>query len=278
MRSPRTADADGPPPHDVAQVVRGRDVVGEEFGDAFPVHIAGDDTSAEGDGRDDRRLGRGVVALDVGGRIPLRVAELLCLGEGVVERRALFRHAGEDVVGRPVHDPGHAPDAIAGQGLAQRSNQRYAAGDGRLEEEVDARPLGRLEELLAGVGEELLVGRHDGLAGLERLGDERACRLDPADHLDDDVDVGVGDDGLAVLREPVRRERHVSLAPRVTHGDTGHLEVHARPLLDELGVLLQQTHQRRADVPAAEQADPHGLVMHRVCHHASLALNARRGA
>ena len=264
--------------HDVAQVVGGRDVVGGDLGDAFPVHIVGDDASAEGDGRDDRSLGRGVVALNVGGRIPLRVAERLCLGEGVVERRALFRHAGEDVVGRPVHDPGHAPDAIPRQGFAQRANERDAAGDGRLEEKIDARAFGRLEELLAGVGEELLVGRHDGLPGLERLGDERACRLDPADHLDDDVDVGVGDDGLAVLREPVRRERHVSLAARVAHGDTGHFEVHARALLDQLGVLLQQTNQRRADVPAAEQADPHGLVMHRVCHHASLALNARRGA
>src|SRR6266480_2641326 len=82
-----------------------------------------------------------IVAFDVGSRIPLRVAERLRVGEGVVERRALFRHARQHVVGRPVHDPGHAPDAIAGQGLAQRSNQRYAAGDGRLEEEVDARPL-----------------------------------------------------------------------------------------------------------------------------------------
>ena len=62
-------------------------------------------------------------------------------------------------------------------------------------------PLGGLEQLLADVGEQLLVGGDDRLAGLRaRSRIELARRLDAADHLDDDVDVGVGDDGLGVVR------------------------------------------------------------------------------
>ena len=56
--------------------------------DALAVHVAGDDARAERDRRDDRGLGRGVEALDVGGGVALGVAELLRLGERVGERRA----------------------------------------------------------------------------------------------------------------------------------------------------------------------------------------------
>ena len=44
------------------------------------------------------------------------------------------------------------------------------------------------------VGQQLLVGGDDRLAGLERVEDQLAGRLDAADDLDDDVDVGVVDD------------------------------------------------------------------------------------
>ena len=54
--------------------------------------------------------------------------------------------------------------------------------------------VGGLEQLDADVGEQLLVRRDDRLAAGERGGDQLAGRLDAADHLDDEVDVGVGDD------------------------------------------------------------------------------------
>ena len=52
----------------------------------------------------------------------------------------------------------------------------------------------------ADVGEQLLVGGDDGLARLQRVEDQRACRLDAADDLDDDVDVGIADDRGGVVR------------------------------------------------------------------------------
>ena len=87
---------------------------------------------------------------------------------------ALLGHPGEDVVGRAVDDAHHPADALAGERLAQRPDERDAAGDRRLEEQVDAGAVGRLEQLGADVGEQLLVGGDDRLAGLQRV--ERSAR------------------------------------------------------------------------------------------------------
>ena len=70
---------------------------------------------------DDRRLGPGVVALDVGGGVALGVAQALGLGQGLGVGGALLGHPGEDVVGRAVDDAHHPADALAGQRLAQRA-------------------------------------------------------------------------------------------------------------------------------------------------------------
>ena len=137
---------------------------------------------------EDRRLGAGVVALDVGGGIALGVPELLGLGQRLGVRRARLGHAGEDEVGRAVDDAHDPADVLAGQRLAQRAHDRDAAGHRRLEQQVDPGRLGRGEQLGAVVGQQLLVGGDHRLAGLQRREDQLAGRLDAADHLDDHVD------------------------------------------------------------------------------------------
>ena len=66
-----------------------------------------------------------------------------------------------------------------------------AAHRARLEAQEGAVVFGRLQQLGAVLREELLVGRHDRLAGREGGELERARRLDAADQLDHDVDLGV---------------------------------------------------------------------------------------
>ena len=185
----------------VAQAGGHGDVVGGDAGDALPVDVARPDVDAEGDAGDDGGLGRGVEALDVGGGVALGVAQGLGLGQGVGEGVAPLGHAGEDEVGRPVDDADDPADAVAGEGLPQRAHEGDGPADGGLEEEVDARLHRRVEQLGPVGGEQLLVGGDDRLARLQGGEDEGAGRLDAADDLDDQVDVGVGDDAGGVVGE-----------------------------------------------------------------------------
>ena len=203
---------DGEQLDDVAEAVGDVDVGLADVADPLVVDVAGDDPGAERDRGDDRRLGAGVEALDVGGRVALGEAEPLRLGERLAVGGALFGHLGEDVVRRAVDDPEHAPDRLAAEALAQAAHERDPAGHGGLEQQVDAGVVGDAEQLDADVGEQLLVRRDDRLAGPQRLGDQLAGRFDAADDLDDEVDVGVGDDAVGVVGEHAGGQVDVAVA------------------------------------------------------------------
>ena len=156
----------------------------------------------EGERGQDRGLGGGVEALDVGGRVGLGVAERLRLLDGLGETGAGRVHLVEHVVGGAVDDAEHPADVVAGQRLAQRAQQRDGAGDGGLVVEVDAVLGGRGVEGRAVLGEQRLVGGDDEAPCSMARRIRRAGRLDAADHLDDDV--GPGDQLLGVGGEQRR--------------------------------------------------------------------------
>ncbi len=97
---------------------------------------------AEGKRRQDRKLVRRVVALDVEGRIGFGIAEALRFLQAVREGQALLLHLGQDVVAGAVHDAVDARNRVAGQRFAQRLDDRNAAGDGRFEIQQRALLLG----------------------------------------------------------------------------------------------------------------------------------------
>jgi hypothetical protein len=74
----------------------------------------------------DGQLVRGVHAVDVEGRVGLRVAQRLRLREHVGEGEALQAHLGEDVVAGPVEDAGDAADAVGRQPFPQGLDGRDA--------------------------------------------------------------------------------------------------------------------------------------------------------
>ena len=63
----------------------------------------------------DRGLGRGVEALDVGGRVGLGVAQRLGLGQRLGEARAGGVHPVQDEVRGAVDDAEHAVHRVAGE-------------------------------------------------------------------------------------------------------------------------------------------------------------------
>ena len=123
----------------VAEFVGRLDVGRRDRRDALDIDRVRVDLGAEGNRRQQRQLVGGVVAVDVEGRVGLGVAQPLGCGEALGERQALVLHAGQDVVAGAVEDAVDAADRVAGEGLAQRLDDRDAAGRRGLEIEADAR-------------------------------------------------------------------------------------------------------------------------------------------
>ena len=83
------------------------------------------------------------------------------------ERHPRIRHARQDVVAGAVQDPEHPRDAVARQPVAQRGDDRDAAGPPSPRTAAGTRARARATQRRAAVGDELLVGRDDRFAGVE---------------------------------------------------------------------------------------------------------------
>ena len=129
----------------------------------------------------------------------------------------------------------------AGQRLLEHADDRHDARHRALEAQLHAVLARRRPQLLAVVGEQLLVGRDDVLARPHRPQHVLARRLEPAHQLDDQV---------RALEDLLERRR-ASASARPT--SSGRAPVIA---LDRVGALGQQRLERRADRAVAEQADP----------------------
>jgi hypothetical protein len=90
------------------------------------------------------------------------------------------------------------------------------------------------------LGEQRLVGRDHGLAGLQRGEQDRADRLDPADHLDHDVHVRAGDQVHRVTGEQRGIDQHGAGPARPPHRDAGHLQPGTDPGGQVVGLLREQ--------------------------------------
>ena len=230
--------------------------------DPLAIHVARDDPRVERDRGEDRALGRRIEALDIGRRIGLGVPESLRLGQRVLERPSVLRHLRQHVVRRAVHDPEHPADPLARQRFLEGCDQRDPAGDGCLEPEVALGSVRRIEQLLAGGRQDLLVGRHHRLAGRERRQDQFLRRLRPPEELEHDVDVGVGDDRGEVGREDVARERDVARPVGVADRHAGHREADRGAHRDVITVLAEHPDDRRSHGPAPEHPDPDRALAH----------------
>ena len=201
------------------------------------------DVHAVGHGHEDGQFVGRVDALDVVARIGLGEPQPLRFLEHLGERDALVGHAGEDIVGRAVHDAHDRQDAVGHQPLLEGLDHRDAAADAGLEPDLHALGGRGCEDVAALLGEQRLVGGDHVLAGLDGLENKGLGRLDAADQLDDDVDVRITDQGPGVpgernVAEPFRQRTGTVV------GDTRQLDGHPGTLDQPL--LLRQQHFRQA--------------------------------
>ncbi len=249
----REALADGEQLDHVAGLAGGVELRGGEARDPLAVHGLDRHARVEGEAREDGGLLRGVVALDVGRGIRLRVAELGGGREGLVEAEPVRVHLVQDVVGRAVDDAEDPLDPVAREAVAEGPDDGDRAGHRGLVVELRAHLLGRLEELGAVRREQRLVRRDDVGARGDGREDVGAGRLDAAHQLDDDV--CPEDERFRVGREELSRDGRVARCLRVAHRDAHELEPGADALRQLLAVLPHEARHLGADRAAAQQGD-----------------------
>ena len=247
----------------VAELLGVRDVGALQLADALDVGLVELHRHAEGDRAHDRRLVRGVDAGDVEGRIGLGIAQPLGVGERAREVDALLSHLRQDVIGRAVDDPGDPLDAVGGEPLAQRLDDRDATGDRRLEGDHHALLPRRGEDLGTVHGQQRLVGGDDVLAGGDRRQHQFARDARAADQLDHRVEVASRDQGTGVVDDlgTALGDRIRALAIKV--GDVRDPDLASGPALDLVLVPAEHREGAAADDSGAEQADPKRLHLSR---------------
>jgi hypothetical protein len=156
---------------------------------------------AEGQRAQDGQLVRGVDALDVEGRVGLGIAERAAPRPAHRRSPALVAHLGEDEVAGAVDDAGDPLDMVGGQALAQGLDDGMPPATAASKATVTPFGLGGGEDLVAVQRDQRLVGGDHVLAVLDGLQHQLAGRRIAADQLDDDIDLGIIDDGEGVVAD-----------------------------------------------------------------------------
>ena len=163
------------------------EVVGLDRLDPLVGDLVERDRGVEGEPGEDRHLRRGVGAVDVVARVGLGVAQLLGPRQHLLVGGAGRRHLAEDEVGRAVDDAEDLGDLGDAEALLDHAHDRDHPRHRGLEAELHAGLAGDVEELVAVLGEQLLVGGDDRPAGPQRVEHVVAGRVGAADQLDDQV-------------------------------------------------------------------------------------------
>jgi hypothetical protein len=213
------------------------------------------DRYAEGDGREDGDLVRGVCAVDIETWIGLGVAQLLRLAQRIGKGCPGVAHTRQDEIARAVDDPGDPLDAIGRQAFAQRLDDRNAAAHRRLEGHHHAHLARRIEDLVAVHRQQGLVGRDDVLVMGDGIEHQRARRLVAADQLDDDIDLRVAHHVLQpVGQRYLLADQGVCLG-QAAHADHRDLDPAPGAPADHLLVALQDLERTPAHHSQAQQTD-----------------------
>ena len=266
---------DGEQLDDEAQLAGVLDVAGLDGLDPLAVDVGRRAPGVKGDAAEDDELGGGVGAAHVGRGIGLGVPGGLGLRQNLVVVPLAAGHAREDVVGRAVEDAVEALDMVGHEPVAQGADDGDPAGDAGLEEEIDVALGGQVEQLVAVLGDDGLVGGDHVLARFQGLPDPAAGPRRPG-QLDHHLHPRIGDHLPGVAGQHPRGELHVPGLGGIAHGHPPHLEA-GLAAAHGGGRLAQELHDTGADRAQADQPDTDGVAHGRTAPLAAEGLS-RRGA
>ena len=227
-------------------------------GDAFAVHIGVHDVAPERERGEDGRLGRGVVPIDVGRRVALGQPQLLRFAQSVVVAVALLLHAGEDVVGRAVHDAHDPDDLLAGQRFAQRPDDGDGAGHRRLVQQVDAGRAATSASSAPATASSALLAVTTGLPLRSAASTSSCAGWSPPMTSTTTSTSARATRAAASVADEFGRDGPGPWVVGMGHRDADELQADAGAGGDVLRAGEEDLGQRPSDVAAAEQGDAHG--------------------
>ena len=157
-------------------------------------------------------------------------------------------------------------DLVSGEALAQHADDRDSASDGRAEVDVYVVLRSRLEYLASVLREELLVRGDDALSVAERREDERLRDARAADRLDDDVHLGVSEDGSCVRREHTFGDADAAVRRDVEVRNLLEYNVDAEALRHDVAMLQKTVGDSCADGSESEYSDSNLLHILPFCN------------
>ena len=140
--------------------------------------------------------------------------------------------------------------------MRERIDDGDAAAHARLEGHLEASLGGQRENLLAIGGHERLVGGDHVLASLQRTRDNRMCDARATDELDDQIDIGIVDDLVEIVREQMPHTVRLGLS-FVERADANEFDVDAVVALEVILVLVVDVETTATHRASADQADFH---------------------
>jgi len=205
--------------------------------------------------------------LDLETRIGLGIPVTLSLGQHLAEGPLFLGHLAQDIVGRPVDDSVNRQDAIRGQALFHRADDRDAAAHAGLKPQIHAGLLSGPVQFLPVHGEERLVRRHDRLPLLKRLENQRSRRFVAADQLHDDVHRRIVDHLIRAGGQNPRPDRNAPVSLKIKIRDPDQLQRHAEPATDLLRPFRQNPDHAGSDRPESDEAHADFLFFFALHHH-----------
>ncbi len=259
-----------------SELLRILDVEVGNVTDALDVDAGDIDRRAEGDRGQDRELVGGIDAVDVEARIRLGVSPLLRLRQHRGEAAPALAHRGENEIRGAVQDAVDPRHVIGGEPLAQRLEDRDAAGHRRLEGKGHALLLGELRELGAVPRHQRLVRGHHVLAARERgAHDVERHALAAADELHHDIGLSIGRQCHGIVIPAHRGKIDATLPAPVAGGNRAHLKVTAAAAGQQLCVAVQQLQRAGSHGAESGDGDVEGRFHGRLAMHCA-AVAARR--
>ena len=223
--------------------------------DAFDVGVVQVGPESVRQRRENGHLVRRVAAVHVERRIGFGVTEFLRFGENFVEIPAFGGHARQDVIAGAVDDAVDEREPVGDETFADRLDDRDAAANAGLVEDIGRMLLRRRKNLFAVMGQQRFVGGDDDLAATERVEDDLLRETGAADEFDNDVNIGIAKHLLRVGGEDVCRQTEFLQAGFVLVANPFQVQAHTEPLGNEVGVAGQIIDHAAADDSGTDQTD-----------------------